>query len=265
MGPKPWCQCGRCAGFRSQKSRYARTRLGRVHEQESRATAYTTLAAGPDFRHELEIKRSRFITVLRRAATEDQARDLVAGLRREFHDARHHCSAFIIGPDRGIQRSSDDGEPSGTAGIPMLEALAKRETAPGVADLSDVSAVVVRYFGGILLGAGGLVRAYSESVSSALSLAPLVRRSRLRVCAVDVPHAAAGRLENDLRAAGFTMAPTSYGAQGTVLRVAVADEAGAIAAAAERVQVLTAGSASLTPEGTEWIDEPLAQGVPGGR
>jgi uncharacterized YigZ family protein len=228
-----------------------------VQEQDSRATTYTTLAAGPDFRHEIEIKRSRFITVLRRAASEDAARDLVAGLRREFHDARHHCSAFIIGPDRSIQRSSDDGEPSGTAGIPMLEALAKRETTPGAADLSDVSAVVVRYFGGILLGAGGLVRAYSESVSAALSLAPMVRRSRLRICSVEVPHAGAGRLENDLRAAGFVMAETSYGAQHTVLRLALPDEAGEISAAAERLQSLTAGSAVLQAEGTEWVDVPF--------
>jgi uncharacterized YigZ family protein len=223
----------------------------------SRAASYTTLAAGPGFRHELEIKRSRFITVLRRAGTEDEARDLVATLRREFHDARHHCSAFIIGPDRDIQRSSDDGEPSGTAGIPMLEALAKRETMPGVADLSDVSAVVVRYFGGVLLGAGGLVRAYSESVSSALALVPMVRRSRLRICSTAVPPAAAGRLENDLRATGFLMGETGYGGQHTVLRVALPDEPAAIAAAAERLQSLTAGSATLTREGTEWVDVPL--------
>ena len=229
-----------------------------MQEQESRATSYTTLAAAGDFRHELEVKRSRFITVLRRAGTEDAARDLVAGLRREFHDARHHCSAFVIGPDRTVQRSSDDGEPAGTAGIPMLEALLKRETAPGVADLSDVSAVVVRYFGGVLLGAGGLVRAYSESVSTALSLAPMVRRSRLRICAAEVPHAAAGRLENDLRSAGFVMAETSYTARHTVLRVAVPDEAASLEAAAERVQLLTAGSAALTAEGTEWVDVPLA-------
>lgn len=236
----------------------AGTRLGRMQAQESRATTYTTLAAGPDFRHELEVKRSRFVTVLRRVETEEDARELVAGLRREFHDARHHCSAFLLGPDRDVQRSSDDGEPSGTAGIPMLEALAKRETAPGVTDLSDVSAVVVRYFGGILLGAGGLVRAYSESVSSALTLAPMVRRSRLRICAAEVPHAAAGRLENDLRSAGFVMAETSYAAGHTVLRVAVPDEAAAIAAAAGRVQLLTAGSTALTMEGTEWVDVPLA-------
>jgi uncharacterized YigZ family protein len=227
-----------------------------VQELESRATAYTTLADGPDFRHELEIKRSRFITVIRRTGDEEGARALVAGLRREFHDARHHCSAFVLGPDRDIQRSSDDGEPSGTAGIPMLEALIRRETAPGVTDLSDVSAVVVRYFGGILLGAGGLVRAYSESVSSALDLAPLVRRSRLRVCSVEVAHPLAGRLENDLRAAGYVMAETSYEATNTVLRIALPDQADELRRAAERLAGMTAGSAALVPRGTEWIDVP---------
>lgn len=223
---------------------------------ESRATGYTTLAAGPAFRHELEIRRSRFITVLQRTGDEDSARSLVGSLRREFHDARHHCSAFVLGPDRDVQRSSDDGEPSGTAGIPMLEALLKRETAPGAADLSDVTAVVVRYFGGILLGAGGLVRAYSDSVSSALELAPLVRRQRLRICAVPVPHASAGRLENELRAAGYVMAPTSYDAQTTVLRLALPDEPAGLAQAAERLAALSAGTAALLPGETEWIDVP---------
>lgn len=223
-------------------------------EEASRSTSYTTLAAGPDFRHELEIKRSRFITVLRRATDEDGARALVRELRKEFHDARHHCSAFVLGPDRMVQRSSDDGEPSGTAGIPMLEALLRRETRPGATDLSDVSVVVVRYFGGILLGAGGLVRAYSESVSTALDAAPIVRRRRLRLCAVRVPHSAAGRLDNELRVAGYTMAEPSYGALETVLRLAVEDSPEALAAASDRVAALTAGAASIRPEGTEWID-----------
>lgn len=216
--------------------------------------SYTTLAAGPDFRHELEIKRSRFITVLRRADSEDSARALVSDLRREFHDARHHCSAFVLGAGRDIQRSSDDGEPSGTAGIPMLEALLRRETAPGVTDLSDVSAVVVRYFGGVLLGAGGLVRAYSESVSTALALAPLVRRRRLRICAVRMPHAAAGRLENDLRSAGYAMAETGYEAHSAVLRLALPDSPAALADAAGHLAAMTAGAAALEPEGTEWVD-----------
>jgi uncharacterized YigZ family protein len=227
-----------------------------VQEQESRSSAYTTLAAGDGFRHEFEVKRSRFITVLRRADSEDEARALVSGLRREFHDARHHCSAFVLGPDRDIQRSSDDGEPSGTAGIPMLEALIRRETAPGVTDLSDVSAVVVRYFGGILLGAGGLVRAYSDSVSTALELAPMVQRRRLRICAVRVAHAAAGRLENDLRTVGYAMAETGYEAQSTVLRIALPDAPDDLVEAADRLAALTSGSAELQAEGTEWIDVP---------
>lgn len=224
----------------------------------SRHSVYTTLAAGPGFRHEIEVKRSRFITVLARAADEDAARTVLAGLRREFHDARHHCFAYVLGPDRDVQRSNDDGEPSGTAGIPMLEALLKRETAPGVADLSDVAAVVVRYFGGILLGAGGLVRAYSESVSGALELAPLVRRRRLRICSVRVRHAVAGRLENDLRAAGYVMAETAYEAQTTVLRLALPDDPEELARAADRVAAMTAGSASLRPGETEWIDVPIS-------
>lgn len=208
----------------------------------------------PEFRREIDVRRSRFITVLNRTGDEDTARSLLAGLRKEFHDARHHCSAFIIGPDRDVQRSNDDGEPSGTAGTPMLEALLKRETAPGIADLSDVTAVVVRYFGGILLGAGGLVRAYSESVSAALDLAPLVQRRRLRICSVKVPHAAAGRLENDLRSAGYVMAGTGYEAQATVLRLALPDQPADLSRAAERLAAMTAGNASLMPQGTEWID-----------
>ncbi|WP_423181478.1 IMPACT family protein [Arthrobacter sp. NyZ413] len=227
-----------------------------AEQEESRATAYTTLADGEDFRHELEIKRSRFITVLRRSPNEDAARSLVTELRKEFHDAGHHCSAFVLGPDRDVQRSSDDGEPSGTAGIPMLEALIKRETQPGVTDLSDISAVVVRYFGGILLGAGGLVRAYSESVSAALDSAPLVQRRRLRICAIPVARHAAGRLENDLRSAGFVMAGTSYESSRAVLRLAIADDAQEILNAGERVAAMTAGSSEIHTEGTEWVDLP---------
>jgi uncharacterized YigZ family protein len=226
------------------------------NEEDSRATRYTTLAAGPDHRHELEIRRSRFITVLRRSPDEETARSLVTDLRREFHDARHHCSAFVIGPDRMIQRSSDDGEPSGTAGIPMLEALIKRETAATVTDLSDISVVVVRYFGGILLGAGGLVRAYSESVSTALDLAPLVQRRRLRLCAINSPHADAGRLENDLRSAGYVMAETGYEPRHTILRVALPDDDAAISEAHARLASLTSGNLELRLQGTEWVDVP---------
>lgn len=223
-----------------------------MSEIQAAAGRYTTIAW--DHRTELDIKRSRFITVLRRTETEDEARDLIAELRREFHDARHHCSAFVLGPGREVQRSSDDGEPSGTAGIPMLEALTKRETFDGAADLSDITAVTVRYFGGILLGAGGLVRAYSESVSSALSTAPLVRRRRMQLYTVPASHAGAGRLENDLRSAGYTVRGTEYGAGGAVITVALPDVHGSTLKFHEHLASLTAGETSAEPLATEWID-----------
>jgi uncharacterized YigZ family protein len=221
-------------------------------DNDSVATAYTTVDG--DFVAEMQIKRSRFITYLRRVESEEQARALVAELRKKHFDARHHCSAFILGPDRTAMRSNDDGEPSGTAGIPMLDALAKRETASGKTDLSDIVAVVVRYFGGILLGAGGLVRAYSESVSSALDAAPLLGRERLRILGVDAGYAAAGRLENDLRAAGVAVLGTDYGPRLATLRVALSDEAAVLESFSDRLASLSAGTSTATNLGTEWVD-----------
>ncbi|MHA7243858.1 YigZ family protein [Paeniglutamicibacter antarcticus] len=223
-------------------------------ETDSVATAYTTVDG--DFVHALEIKRSRFITYLRRVETEEQARALVAELRKKHFDARHHCSAFILGADRTAMRSNDDGEPSGTAGVPMLDALAKRETGSGTTDLSDIAAVVVRYFGGILLGAGGLVRAYSESVSRALDAAPLVRRTRQRILGIDVDHGTAGRLENDLRAGGVQVLGTAYGPGHATLKVALGDEADILAAFTDRLATLSAGSCTARALGTEWVDAP---------
>ncbi len=219
---------------------------------DSVATAYTTVDG--DFVHELEIKRSRFITYLRRVESEEKARALISELRKSHFDARHHCSAFILGADRMAMRSNDDGEPSGTAGIPMLDALAKRETGPGHADLSDIVAVVVRYFGGILLGAGGLVRAYSESVSSALDEAPLIRRQRLRILGIDADYAAAGRLENDLRAAGVQVLGTDYGPRLATLRVGLNDEETVIEKFRDRLATLSAGTSRGENLGTEWVD-----------
>ncbi|MFI7482740.1 IMPACT family protein [Kocuria sp. M1R5S2] len=225
----------------------------------SRATRYTTIAAGTEAVAELEIKRSRFLAVVRRAGTEAEARALVDELRRGFHDARHHCSAFVLGPDRDLRRSSDDGEPAGTAGLPILEALTLRRTGTDahgddVADLSDVAAVVVRWFGGTLLGAGGLVRAYSDAVSRALDGARLVPRQRQRLYRLPASHAEAGRIENELRAAGTTVLGTDYGPEGAELGLALPDDDDAVAAAHARVASLTAGSARLRPVGVDWVD-----------
>ncbi|GHD01493.1 YigZ family protein [Zhihengliuella salsuginis] len=228
-----------------------------MNQSETRATSYTTIGAGVV--HELEIKRSRFITYLRRVETEQEARDLVAELRRSHFDARHHCTAFVLGADRDVQRSNDDGEPSGTAGAPMLEALTRRETHDGGADLSDVAAVVVRYFGGVLLGAGGLVRAYSESVSAALDEARLVRRQRMRRYDVVAEMTIAPRLENDLRTSGYQVLGTDYspGPDGQVragIRVALADAADVEEAFSAYLASHTAGGASWQRGETEWVD-----------
>lgn len=166
-------------------------------------------------RTELLISRSRFITQLSPAADPDEARRLVADLRAEFPDARHHCSAWIVRIDgeQDREHSSDDGEPSGTAGRPMLDVLRG-------AGLTDISAVVVRYFGGTLLGTGGLVRAYSDSVSNAIAAADIWEVREVPRWAITAPAATAGRLEAVLRAEGWDV-EAEWGAEVT-LRVVTA-------------------------------------------
>jgi uncharacterized YigZ family protein len=143
-------------------------------------------------RSESVATRSRFIATLAPVADEAAADDVIATIRREFHDARHHCTAMVLGPDGQRQRSNDDGEPAGTAGAPMLAVLRG-------AELTDVVAVVTRYFGGTLLGAGGLVRAYGAAVHDALELARRRVRRHVEVIDIQVGHEDAGRLEHRLR------------------------------------------------------------------
>ncbi len=108
-----------------------------------------------------EIKKSRFICHAKRVYSEDEARDFITVIKKEHYKATHNCSAFIIGERSEIKRTSDDGEPSGTAGVPMLGVLENH-------NLTNVCVVVTRYFGGIKLGAGGLIRAYAGSVALAI-------------------------------------------------------------------------------------------------
>ena len=112
---------------------------------------------------------SRFIAFAIPVETEDEVRELVAGFRKEYHDARHHCYAYRLGADGSTWRSSDDGEPSGTAGRPILGQIDS-------AGLSDILVVVVRYFGGIKLGVPGLIRAYKSATADALSNAPVFEK-----------------------------------------------------------------------------------------
>lgn len=108
-----------------------------------------------------EIKKSRFICHAKRVYSEEEARDFITAIKKEHYKATHNCSAFIVGERSEIKRTSDDGEPSGTAGVPMLGVLENH-------NLTNVCVVVTRYFGGIKLGAGGLIRAYAGSVALAV-------------------------------------------------------------------------------------------------
>lgn len=228
-------------------------------EQETRANSYTVLSTTEPVESLLEIKKSEFIAFAQRVQTEAQARAFIDSLRKRYHDARHVCSAFVIGADREIQRSSDDGEPAGTAGIPMLQAVLARKTDPdseaSITNLSDICVVVVRYFGGIKLGAGGLVRAYTDAVVQVLDEATTTQRRRLRAGAVKLPHAEAGKFENEVRALGFTIISTEYFASHAVVTLGVFDSPVIRNEATTKVAELTMGKGEISWGETSWVDE----------
>lgn len=199
---------------------------------------------------EIEIKRSRFLALLQPVDSEAMARSVVDQRRRSHHVARHHCSAFtlgaaVVGDGSDIERSSDDGEPAGTAGMPMLDVLRGRE-------LFDVVAVVSRYFGGTLLGAGGLVRAYSDAVAAACDLSKPLRRSRFALFELTMDHAVAGRVEAELRNRGVIIQGVQYW-ESAVLTVAAAPEG--VFELETIVAGVTSGKAVLRPAGQAWVDD----------
>ncbi|WP_344329660.1 YigZ family protein [Kitasatospora putterlickiae] len=198
--------------------------------------------------HELEIKKSRFICHLARVVDEDEAQAFIAGVRKQYWDARHNCTAFVVGDEQRRERSSDDGEPGGTAGVPMLEVLRRR-------GVTDTVAVVTRYFGGIKLGAGGLVRAYGSAVSEALDEVGLLERRPVALLAVTADHTRAGRVENDLRAAGFTVSDLAYEASGVRIEVGVPEPE--VAAFHAWLAEATGGTAVAVAAGRTYVEVPV--------
>lgn len=208
-------------------------------------TSYTTLAEPVSA--QIEARRSRFLAELARAETEEDARAAIDLARRTHHDARHHCSAFILGAEGRIERSNDDGEPSGTAGAPMLEVLR-------ASGLRDVVAVVTRWFGGTLLGTGGLIRAYSDAVAAAVDAARTLRRELLMEATLDVPHAQAGRIEHALRGHGghgMQVGGVDYGRVATLRLMLTPQD---LAEHTELVLRLTGGQGRLIPGERHWVD-----------
>jgi uncharacterized YigZ family protein len=154
--------------------------------------------------YEVEIKKSRFIASFKRVKSEEEAKDFINGIKKENWKANHNCSSFILGKNMEIQRSSDDGEPSGTAGIPMLEVLKKNE-------LIDLVVVVTRYFGGIKLGAGGLIRAYSGTVADGVKEIGIVKGVLRKEVLLNIDYANHGKIQNFLENnPEYSLADTIY-------------------------------------------------------
>lgn len=150
---------------------------------------YTVKQHGAD---EITIQKSRFIANVKRVESEEAAQEFIQSIKKEYRDATHNCSAYIIGETDHIQKANDDGEPSGTAGVPILEVLKKK-------GLKDTAVVVTRYFGGIKLGAGGLIRAYGSATTQGIKTTGIVRRELMQGISVTVEYPMLGKLENGIR------------------------------------------------------------------
>ncbi|WEG74125.1 YigZ family protein [Vagococcus intermedius] len=164
-------------------------------------TRYLTVKE--DGTHETEIKKSRFICTLFRIKTETEAKEIIQAIKKEHWKASHNCHAYVLGDNSDCQRSSDDGEPSGTAGIPMLEILKKRE-------LINTLAVVTRYFGGTELGKGGLIRAYGGAVNEALDSIGIVEGKLQQEIMLTVDYAQHSKVENFLANSSYDLKATEF-------------------------------------------------------
>ena len=192
---------------------------------------------------EIEEKRSRFIGTVAPTFTVEEAEQHVAAVRRKYPDATHNVYAYSIGTGTPIERLSDDGEPRGTAGYPVLEVIKKR-------GLRNVCCVVTRYFGGTLLGAGGLLRSYGKAASAALDAAGTARYIYHHVVSWTLDYDQYGRVQRELELRGIRIIDTSYQERVTVKAYVTPED---VEALSSRVRDLTAGKARLCIEEGKYI------------
>lgn len=152
---------------------------------------------------EIIISKSRFLTYVSRAETEEEALAFIDVIKKKHPQATHNCSCYLVGEHDNIQKANDDGEPSGTAGVPMLEVLKKQQ-------LKDTVVVVTRYFGGIKLGGGGLIRAYSKATSEGIAAATVVERVMHALMKVSVDYTWLGKIENEVRSSHYPLHNIDY-------------------------------------------------------
>lgn len=195
-----------------------------------------------------EIKKSRFICHIKRVTTEDEARNFIQDVKKEHYKATHNCSAFILGERSEMKRSSDDGEPSGTAGVPMLGVLENQQ-------LTNVCAVVTRYFGGIKLGAGGLIRAYSSNVALAIKEIGIVHIKEQLGLRIALSYSQYQELPNFLKANHLQEQDTSFTEQvQTTIFVDKDDKDSVI----EELIELFNGKINITDQGLRKVEVPIS-------
>jgi uncharacterized YigZ family protein len=153
--------------------------------------------------NEIVIERSRFIAHVSRAESEEEAQIFIQHIKKKHWDATHNCSAYLIGESNQIQKANDDGEPNGTAGVPILEVLKKK-------NLKDTVVVITRYFGGIKLGAGGLIRAYGKATSEGINAVGIVKRKLMRITHTKADYTWLGKIENELRNSVYQLKEIHY-------------------------------------------------------
>ncbi|MGE7842254.1 YigZ family protein [Lysinibacillus sp. NPDC093712] len=193
---------------------------------------------------EIIISKSRFLTYIERTESEEDAMMFIERIKKMHHNATHNCSAYIIGEHDHIQKANDDGEPSGTAGVPMLEVLKKQ-------GLKDTVVVVTRYFGGIKLGGGGLIRAYGKATTEGLLAAQVVERKLHHLMKIVIDYTWLGKVENEIRNSAYELEEIRY-LEGVEIIVSVLKE--------EENQFinwiteLTNGQASISFESAQFIE-----------
>ncbi|MGJ9383743.1 YigZ family protein [Salipaludibacillus sp. CF4.18] len=195
--------------------------------------------------HELTIQKSRFIAYVQRVTSEDEARNFIDSIKKKHRDANHNCSCYMIGEQDLIQKANDDGEPSGTAGVPMLEVLKQRK-------LKDTVVVVTRYFGGIKLGAGGLIRAYGSATSEGINTTGVVERQLMSIYSSTFDYTLLGKVENEIRSSQFKLKKIDYLEQ-VALEAFVKD--GDEESFQEWMQNLTNGQATIQQVGQSYMEK----------
>ncbi|WP_040950467.1 YigZ family protein [Gorillibacterium massiliense] len=194
------------------------------------------------------IRKSRFIGYCKPVVSEEEAVAFIAEIKKKHYNATHNCSAYVIGERDEIQRQSDDGEPSGTAGKPILEVIKQQ-------GLKNTVVVVTRYFGGILLGAGGLIRAYTDGAVIGIAAAGPVQMALHREVALEVDYTWLGKVENELRNRGTLLGETEFTDKVTVNCLPVAGETEAFAA---WLTDLTQGQGIIRVGDARYIATPLS-------